>query len=132
MIHAAKRTPDFIAKKIVEEGVDVKAALNENIDFEVTEEEIKAVKEALESAEEDEKVKEVDNAIEAMFNGVGRRVVIQVSMCLYMLMDRVLICLQALSITQIIRRISSSFRGCSKRMKVLRWRIRKHPVLLVC
>lgn len=68
VIHAAKRTPDYMAKQIVEEGAEIKATLNEHIDFEVTEEEVSAVNEAMEKAAEDEKMTEVDNAIEAIFN----------------------------------------------------------------
>ncbi|WP_404813421.1 alkaline phosphatase [Halobacillus yeomjeoni] len=70
VIHAAKKTPDYMAKQIVEEGQDVEKVLNKNIEFELTEEEIQAVKDANEATyeEEDGKVTEVDNQIEKIFN----------------------------------------------------------------
>ncbi|WP_226584632.1 alkaline phosphatase [Halobacillus litoralis] len=68
VIKAAKKTPDYMAKQIVEEGKDIEATLSENIEFDVTEEELASVKEAFENAKEDEKVTEVDNAIESIFN----------------------------------------------------------------
>ncbi|QFT87255.1 Alkaline phosphatase 3 precursor [Bacillus sp. THAF10] len=63
-IKAAKKTPDFIAKKIAE-GAPVEETLKEYIDLELTQEEIQSVKEAKESSGE---VTEIDNAIEKIFD----------------------------------------------------------------
>ena len=57
-IQAAKRTPDFMAKEI-EAGADVEAVLRENIDLELTSEEITSVKKAAETND----VTKIDNAI---------------------------------------------------------------------
>jgi alkaline phosphatase len=62
-IKAAKRTPDFMAERI-SNGADVEETLNEYIDFELTSEEVNAVKEASAS----NKVLVIDNAIEEIFN----------------------------------------------------------------
>jgi alkaline phosphatase len=62
-IKAAKRTPDFMAERIAN-GADVEETLNEYIDFELTSEEVNAVKEASAS----NKVLVIDNAIEEIFN----------------------------------------------------------------
>lgn len=68
VIKAAKHTPDYLARKIVEDNADVKQTLAENITFDLTEEEITSVQEALDNAAEDAKVTEVDNAIERIFD----------------------------------------------------------------
>ena len=62
-IQAAKRTPDFMAKEI-EAGADVEAVLRENIDLELTSEEITSVKKAAETND----VTKIDNAIEKIFD----------------------------------------------------------------
>ncbi len=62
-IKAAKRTPDFMAERIAN-GADVEETLNEYIDFELTPEEVDSVKEASVS----NKVLDIDNAIEEIFN----------------------------------------------------------------
>jgi alkaline phosphatase len=62
-IKAAKRTPDFMAERIAN-GADVEETLNEYIDFELTPEEVDSVKEASAS----NKVLDIDNAIEEIFN----------------------------------------------------------------
>ncbi|TYR81353.1 alkaline phosphatase [Priestia megaterium] len=65
-IKAAKRTPDFMAEEIAK-GADVEATLKKYIDqkvLELTEEEIQSVKEAAKT----NKVIEIDNAIENIFN----------------------------------------------------------------
>lgn len=62
-IKAAKRTPDFMAERIAN-GADVEETLNEYIDFELTQEEVDSVKEASAS----NKVLDIDNAIEEIFN----------------------------------------------------------------
>ncbi len=68
VIQAAQHTPDYMAQQIVEEGAEVEATLNENIDFDLKQEEIQAVKEALETSSEEDQLLEVDNAIENIFN----------------------------------------------------------------
>ncbi|ELK48074.1 alkaline phosphatase [Halobacillus sp. BAB-2008] len=67
-VKAAKHTPDYMARQIVEDGADVEKTLQENIGFDVTEEEIASVEKAIESASGDDRVMEVDNSIEAIFN----------------------------------------------------------------
>ncbi|WP_347551502.1 alkaline phosphatase [Pseudalkalibacillus hwajinpoensis] len=62
-LKAAKKTPDFMAAKIAE-GADVKATLTENIDLDLTEEEIASVQEAAKT----ENTVEIDNAIEKIFD----------------------------------------------------------------
>jgi alkaline phosphatase len=62
-IKAAKRTPDFMAERIAN-GADVEETLNEYIDFELTPAEVDSVKEASVS----NKVLDIDNAIEEIFN----------------------------------------------------------------
>jgi alkaline phosphatase len=62
-IKAAKRTPDFMAE-LIANGADVEETLNEYIDFELTPEEVNSVKEASAS----NKVLDIDNAIEEIFN----------------------------------------------------------------
>lgn len=62
-IQAAKRTPDFMAKEI-EAGADVEAVLRENIDLELTSEEITSVKKAAETND----ITKIDNAIEKIFD----------------------------------------------------------------
>ncbi|WP_319003676.1 alkaline phosphatase [Sutcliffiella horikoshii] len=64
-IKAAKKTPDFIAKKIAE-GAPVEETLKEYIDLELTEEEIQSVKDAKETSGSE--VLEIDNAIEKIFD----------------------------------------------------------------
>lgn len=68
VIQAAKRTPDYMARQIVEEDADIDNTLTENIDFELKSEEIQAVKDAMANASEEEKMMEVDNSIEQIFN----------------------------------------------------------------
>ncbi|WP_281659180.1 alkaline phosphatase [Halobacillus sp. Cin3] len=68
VIHAASHTPDYMAGQIVEEGDDVEKTLTESIDFELTEEEITSVQDAVNNGNDEEKMVEVDNAIEAIFN----------------------------------------------------------------
>ena len=67
-IHAAEKTPDYMAALIAEEGQDVEQVLTDNIGFELTEEEIQSVIDAKEAAPEEEVLREVDNAIEHIFN----------------------------------------------------------------
>ena len=67
-IHAAEKTPDYMAALIAEEGQDVEQVLTDNIGFELTEEEIQSVIDAKEEAPEEEVLTEVDNAIEHIFN----------------------------------------------------------------
>ncbi|TMU84468.1 alkaline phosphatase [Bacillus sp. BHET2] len=62
-IQAAKHTPDFMAKQIVD-GASVEDTLAENIDLELTEEEVASVKTAAENGD----IKEIDNAIEKIFD----------------------------------------------------------------
>lgn len=62
-IQAAKRTPDFMAKQI-ESGKDVEAVLNEWIDLDLTDAEIKSVQQAAETKD----VTKIDNAIEKIFD----------------------------------------------------------------
>lgn len=62
-IQAAKRTPDFMAEQIVK-GASVEETLAENIDLELTEEEIASVKAAAEEGDQTE----IDNAIEKIFD----------------------------------------------------------------
>ncbi|WP_175615575.1 alkaline phosphatase [Piscibacillus halophilus] len=62
-ISAAKRTPDFMAEKIVE-GQDVDQVLNEYIDFDLNSDEVQSIQEAAETEDETE----IDNAIEEIFN----------------------------------------------------------------
>ncbi|MBM7704415.1 alkaline phosphatase [Metabacillus iocasae] len=62
-IKAAKKTPDYMAKKIVE-GADVEKTLRENIKLELKPEEIAAVKEAAKTGDE----LKIDDAIEDIFN----------------------------------------------------------------
>ncbi len=62
-IQAAKRTPDFMAKQI-EAGKDVEAVLNEWIDLDLTDAEIKSVQQAAETKD----VTKIDNAIEKIFD----------------------------------------------------------------
>lgn len=59
-IKAAKRTPDFMAKEIVN-GADVEETLKKYIDLDLTAEEIQTVKDA-------EKELDIDNAIEKIFD----------------------------------------------------------------
>ncbi|WP_396265822.1 alkaline phosphatase [Halobacillus shinanisalinarum] len=68
VIKAAQHTPDYMAAQIVEEGAEVEAILNENIDFELKQEEIQSVNKAMETASEEDRLLEVDNAIESIFN----------------------------------------------------------------
>ncbi|NLP49404.1 alkaline phosphatase [Bacillus sp. RO1] len=63
-IKAAKKTPDFIAKKIAE-GAPVEETLKEYIDLELTPEEVQSVKDAKETSGE---LAEIDNAIERIFD----------------------------------------------------------------
>ncbi|MFZ0370865.1 MAG: alkaline phosphatase [Halobacillus sp.] len=67
-IEAAKHTPDYMARQIVEEGAEVESVLHDNIEFELKDKEIQSVKDAMKNAAEEEKMVEVDNAIEAIFN----------------------------------------------------------------
>ncbi|MDX8291597.1 alkaline phosphatase [Metabacillus indicus] len=69
-IKAAKRTPDFMAAQIVEEGADPEKTLKQYIDLELTAEEINSVKDAAEKgkADKDKGILRVDNAIEEIFN----------------------------------------------------------------
>ncbi|ARI77949.1 alkaline phosphatase [Halobacillus mangrovi] len=69
-IRAAKKTPDYMAEQIVEEGKKVKTVLNKNIKFKLKEEELKAVQDAVEAEydKEEDKLTEVDNQIEKIFN----------------------------------------------------------------
>lgn len=62
-IKAAKRTPDFMAREIVE-GAGVEETLAQYIDLELTDKEIEAVKKAAETAD----LTKIDNAIEEIFN----------------------------------------------------------------
>ncbi|UAL48011.1 alkaline phosphatase [Sutcliffiella horikoshii] len=64
-IKAAKKTPDFIAKKIAE-GAPVEETLNEYIDLELTDEEIQSVEDAKETSGGE--LLEIDNAIEKIFD----------------------------------------------------------------
>jgi alkaline phosphatase len=63
-IKAAKKTPDFISKKIAE-GAPVEETLKKYIDLELTPEEIQSVKDAKEKSGD---VVEIDNAIEKIFD----------------------------------------------------------------
>ncbi|MBY6037468.1 alkaline phosphatase [Fictibacillus nanhaiensis] len=63
-IKAAKKTPDFMAKKIAA-GAPVEETLKNNIDLELTAEEIQSVKDAKEKSG---KVLDIDNAIEKIFD----------------------------------------------------------------
>jgi alkaline phosphatase len=69
-IKAAKRTPDFMANEIVTKGADAEKTLKQNIDLDLTAEEINSVKKAVEEgkADKDKGILRVDNAIEAIFN----------------------------------------------------------------
>ncbi|WP_110114288.1 alkaline phosphatase [Bacillus sp. CGMCC 1.16541] len=62
-IKAAKKTPDYMAKQIVE-GADVEQTLRQNIKLDLKPEEIKAVKEAAKTNDE----LKIDDAIEDIFN----------------------------------------------------------------
>jgi len=62
-IAAAKRTPDFMAREIVE-GADVEETLSQYIDLELTDAEINSVKDAGATG----KYGNIDNAIEEIFN----------------------------------------------------------------
>ena len=62
-IKAAKRTPDFMAEEIVN-GADTEETLKKYIDLELTNEEIKSVKDASTS----KKGIDIDNAIEQIFD----------------------------------------------------------------
>lgn len=62
-IKAAKKTPDYMAEKIAA-GADVERTLKENIGLQLTEAEIDSVKQAAAG----QKVLEIDNAIEEIFN----------------------------------------------------------------
>ncbi|WP_212924795.1 alkaline phosphatase [Oceanobacillus sp. J11TS1] len=62
-LHAAKRTPDYMAEEIMN-GADVRETLSKYIDLELTDKEIQSV----EKATETEDTLEVDNAIEEIFN----------------------------------------------------------------
>lgn len=62
-LHAAKRTPDFMAEEIMN-GAEVKETLEKYIDLELTDEEIQSV----EKAKETEDTLEVDDAIEEIFD----------------------------------------------------------------
>ncbi|NMH73524.1 alkaline phosphatase [Bacillus sp. RO2] len=64
-IKAAKKTPDFIAKKIAE-GAPVQETLKKYIDLELTEEEIQSVEDAKETSGGE--LIEIDNAIEKIFD----------------------------------------------------------------
>lgn len=68
-IDAAEKTPDYMAAQI-EEGADIVQTLEENIGFDLTEEEIQSVVDAFENTPEEdgERQTEVDNAIEHIFN----------------------------------------------------------------
>jgi alkaline phosphatase len=63
VIKAAKRTPDFIAQAI-KDGADVEETLKKYIEFELTAEEIKSVKDQVISTDK----YALDNAIETIFN----------------------------------------------------------------
>jgi alkaline phosphatase len=63
VLKAVKRTPDYIARKIVN-GVDVNKALTKYIKFKLTAEEVNAVKVATRT----QKASEVDHAIEQIIN----------------------------------------------------------------
>ena len=62
-LKAAKKTPDYMAAKIAE-GADVEKTLNENIDLDLTSDEIASVQKATETND----VVEIDNAIEKIFD----------------------------------------------------------------
>ncbi|MFP3472581.1 alkaline phosphatase, partial [Micrococcus sp. SIMBA_144] len=62
-LKAAKKTPDYMAAQIAE-GADVEKTLTENIDFDLTSEEIASVQKATETGD----VVEIDNAIEKIFD----------------------------------------------------------------
>nr|WP_304439402.1 alkaline phosphatase [Halobacillus sp. KGW1] len=68
VIKAAKHTPDFMAAQIVEEGKEVRQTLEDNIAFDVSDKEVAAVEEAMKSASEEDRLTEVDNSIERIFN----------------------------------------------------------------
>ncbi|WP_166000498.1 alkaline phosphatase [Bacillus sp. Cs-700] len=62
-LKAAKKTPDYMAAQIAE-GADVEKTLTENIDLDLTSEEIASVQKATETGD----VVEIDNAIEKIFD----------------------------------------------------------------
>ncbi|MBF0707531.1 alkaline phosphatase [Alkalihalobacillus hwajinpoensis] len=62
-LKAAKKTPDYMAAQIAD-GSDVEKTLTENIDLDLTSEEIASVKKATETND----VVEIDNAIEKIFD----------------------------------------------------------------
>lgn len=62
-IKAAKRTPDFMAEKIVN-GANVRETLKKYIALDLTEEEIKSVEDAAQTKD----LRTIDDAIEAIFN----------------------------------------------------------------
>ena len=62
-LKAAKKTPDYMAAKIAE-GADVEKTLNDNIDLDLTADEIASVQKATETND----VVEIDNAIEKIFD----------------------------------------------------------------
>jgi alkaline phosphatase len=62
-LKAAKKTPDYMAAQIAE-GADVEKTLTENIDLDLTSEEIASVEKATETGD----VVEIDNAIEKIFD----------------------------------------------------------------
>lgn len=66
-IQAATKTPDYMAS-LIAEGADIEKTLNEYIEFELTEEEIQAVRVAVEGTAEEELTTEIDNAIEHIFD----------------------------------------------------------------
>lgn len=68
VIKAAKHTPDYMTRLIVENGEDIRTVLAENIDFDVTEEEVKSVQAAKDNASKEDLFTEVDNAIERIFD----------------------------------------------------------------
>lgn len=69
-IKAAKRTPDFMANEIVNNGAQVEATLKNYLDLDLTAEEIESVKNAVEEgkADKDKGIIRVDNAIEEIIN----------------------------------------------------------------
>ncbi|MBP1916022.1 alkaline phosphatase [Lederbergia galactosidilyticus] len=68
VIKAAKHTPDYMTRLIVEKEEDIQTVLTENIDFDVTEEEVKSVQAAIDNASKEDLFTEVDNAIEHIFD----------------------------------------------------------------
>lgn len=82
-IQAAKHTPDYMAQQIVN-GASVEETLANNIDLELTQEEIDSVKSAAEKGDQTE----IDNAIEKILMNVqvpvGQRTDILVTTYLYM------------------------------------------------